>query len=90
MTEQIAIPISGISKTLVRTKLVDGDRMLVLSGDYTKSGLYGYFICWEQKVSGGYSYTDPIHFLRKVSETTYNEALALLTETAEQRQKLGL
>jgi hypothetical protein len=90
MTVQIAVPMSGISKTLIRSPVIDEKRTLVLTCDYSDSGAYGYFVCWERKVPTGYEYTDPVHFEQKTSEVSFNEAIRVLKSTIEQHQKPGL
>ena len=47
MTEQIATPISNISRALARGKVIKDARELVVACGYSVSGEYGYFICWE-------------------------------------------
>ena len=78
MTEQIATPISNISRALARGKVIKDARELVVACGYSVSGEYGYFICWEHFDGKAYQYTDPIFFKPKESERTYREVMKQL------------
>jgi len=50
---------------------------LVLIGNYTKEGKYGYFICTEKVNDGsftGHEYSNPLRFFENTNKKVYQEA----------------
>lgn len=74
-------PQSLTSRTITRSNVVQNGKELVVSCGYTRSGQFGYFVCWEaqdphkdNKIM--YEYSDVISFKKKANERTLHEVLA--------------